>query len=107
MPIAMLSSHPNLTLAHVDEVDRRIHEATGGGNANGLIRHWVSGTDAGLTVYEIWESEADLAAFGQLLGPIITEMGLGSGQPVVVPLHTPGPGSPVRPQPPRLGLRKE
>jgi len=41
----------------------------------------------GPAVFEIWESEADLAAFGQLLGPIITEMGLGSGQPVVVPLH--------------------
>jgi hypothetical protein len=47
----------------------------------------VIGADHGLTVYEIWESEEDFRSFGQLLMPIITEMGLGPGQPVITPVY--------------------
>ena len=87
MPIAMYSHHPELTLEQFDEVDRRIHEATGGGEPKGMIHHSVIGADQGVTVYEIWESEEDFQAFGKLLIPIITAMGLGPGHPVIGPVH--------------------
>jgi len=87
MSIAMYSHHPELTLEQFDQIDRRIHEAIGGGEPKGMIYHSVIGADHGLTVYEIWESEEDFRSFGQLLMPIITEMGLGPGQPVITPVY--------------------
>ena len=43
MPIAVYFHHPNLTLEQFDEVDRRVHEATGGAEPGGLIHHSVYG----------------------------------------------------------------
>ena len=87
MPIAIYSHHRELTLEESGQVDRRIHEVIGGGEREGMIHHSVIGADQGLTVYEIWESEEDFRSFGQLLMPIITETGLGPGQPVITPVY--------------------
>jgi len=56
MPIAVYFHHPNLTLEQFDEVDRRVHEATGGAEPKGLIHHCVYGTDGDLQTFEIWAS---------------------------------------------------
>jgi heme-degrading monooxygenase HmoA len=87
MQIAMYSHHPELTLEMFDQIDRQIHAALGGGEPKGMIHHSVIGAGQGVTVYEIWESEEDFQAFGQLLLPIIAEMGLGPGHPVISPVY--------------------
>ena len=87
MPIAVYFHHPNLTLEQFDEVDRRVHEATGGAEPGGLIHHSVYGADGDLQTFEIWASGDAFEAFGQLLRPIITELGVQAGQPVIMPLH--------------------
>jgi hypothetical protein len=86
MRIAMYSHHPDLTLEMFDQIDRRIHEALGG-EPKGMIHHSVIGAGQGVTVYEIWESEEEFQAFGQLLMPIIADFGLGPGHPVISPVH--------------------
>jgi len=87
MQIAMYSHHPDLALEKFDEIDRRIHEALGGGEPKGMVQHSVTGAGRGVRVYEIWESEEDFRAFGEVLLPIIAEMGLGPGQPVISPVY--------------------
>ena len=87
MPIAVYFHHPGLTLETFDEVDRRVHKATGGAEPGGLLHHSVYGTDGNLHTFEIWASAGAFQAFGQLLMPIITELGVQAGQPVIVPLH--------------------
>ncbi len=68
-------------------MDRRVHEATGGAEPKGLIHHSVYGTDEDLQTFEIWASGDAFEAFGQLLMPIIAELGVQAGQPVIMPLH--------------------
>ena len=87
MPIAVYFHHPNLTLEQFDQVDRRVHEATGGAEPKGLIHHSVYGTDGDLQTFEIWASGDAFEAFGQLLMPIIAELGVQAGQQVIMPLH--------------------
>jgi len=52
-----------------------------------MVQHSVTGAGRGVRVYEIWESEEDFRAFGEVLLPIIAEMGLGPGQPVISPVY--------------------
>jgi len=85
--IAVLFYHPNLTLDAFDEVDRRMHDAIGGGEPAGLIHHSVSGEDGALTTFEIWNSEEEFAAFGAVLMPIVQELELEAGLPTIMPLH--------------------
>ena len=87
MPITVYFHHPNLTLEQFDDVDRRVHQATGGAEPEGLIHHPVYGTDGDLQIFEIWASGDTFEAFGQLLMPIIAELGVQAGQPVIMPLH--------------------
>ena len=63
MPIVVYFHHPNLTLEQFDEVDRRVHEATGGAEPEGLIHHSVYGTDGDLQTFEIWASGDAFEAF--------------------------------------------
>jgi len=87
MQIAMYSQHPELTLEMFDQIDRLVHASLGGGEPKGMIHHSVIGADQGVTVFEIWESQEDFEAFGKVLVPIITEMGLGPGHPVISPVY--------------------
>jgi len=38
-------------------------------------------------IYDIWEFQADFAAFGQVMMPILAELGLDPGEPKVLPVH--------------------
>jgi hypothetical protein len=86
-PIAVYFRHPDLSLEAFDEVDRRVHEATGGAEPDGLLHHSVYGTDGDLHTFEIWDSADAFEAFGRLLMPIIAELGVQAGQPFIMPLH--------------------
>ena len=87
MAIAVYFHPPALTLAQFDEVDRRAHEAIGGGEPKGNIHSSVFGTDGNLMIYHIWETREDFEAFGKVLMPIIAELGLDPGQPEIMPVH--------------------
>ncbi|MGH8975443.1 MAG: hypothetical protein ACRD0C_19835 [Acidimicrobiia bacterium] len=43
-------------------------------------------TATGFTVVDVWQSEADFAAFAELLGPVLAELGL-HAEPRIYPLH--------------------
>jgi hypothetical protein len=80
--------HPSgLTLERFDEVDRRVHEVIGRDQPKGNIHQSVFGTDGDLMIYDIWESAEDFEAFGQVMMPVLEELGLDPGEPQVLPVH--------------------
>jgi len=52
----------------------------------GLVHHSCFGEGDGLMVYEVWESEERLAAFGPHLMPVLEEHQVDAGQPQVMPV---------------------
>jgi hypothetical protein len=87
MSIAVYFHPPGLTLEQFDEIDRRVHEAIGGGEPKGNLHLSVFGTDGDLMIYDIWESQADFEAFGQTMMAILAELGIDPGKPRVMPVH--------------------
>jgi hypothetical protein len=61
--------------ARYDEVIRRL-EGAGAGAPDGRIYHFCYGDRDRLQVIDVYDSPADLAAFGASLMPILQEMGV-------------------------------
>jgi hypothetical protein len=69
-----------------DETIRRL-EAAGAGRPKGRLFHSCFGEGDSLSVYDVWESQADFETFGKTLMPILAEIGLDPGKPDIVPMH--------------------
>ena len=80
--------HPiALTAEKYDETVRRL-DAAGVMPPAGLDYHVCFGSDGDLRVSEIWESPEHFAEFGEVLLPILSEVGIEfSGPPEVFPVH--------------------
>ena len=52
----------------------------------GLVHHSCFGEGEGLMVYEVWETQDALDAFGQKLMPVLQQQNLDPGQPQVMPV---------------------
>ncbi|MGH9165215.1 MAG: hypothetical protein ACRDZW_06880 [Acidimicrobiales bacterium] len=59
-------------------------EADGSFPADGMLHHSCFGEPDHLMVYEVWESQEKLDAFGARLMPILQELGIDPGQPSVM-----------------------
>jgi hypothetical protein len=80
--------HPNrMTVKQFEETHRRLVEA-GAAAPNGRIHHSCFGTGGDLMVYDIWESMQAFEAFGQVLMPILADIGVDVGQPAVMDVHS-------------------
>jgi hypothetical protein len=69
-----------------DEVIKRL-EAAGAGAPEGRSFHVALETNGEIQVFDIWESQAALDAFGAVLMPIMAEFGADPGQPVPARVH--------------------
>ena len=79
--------HPaSLSTQQYDDATRRL-ELAGAGKPKGRLFHSAFGEGSSLSVYEVWESQADLDAFGKTLMPILAEVGIEPGTPDIVPMH--------------------
>jgi hypothetical protein len=79
--------HPeSLSSKQYDEVISRL-EAAGAGSPKGRTHHSSFGDDGHMMVYEVWESQEDMDAFGATLMPILAEVGINPGQAQIMPLH--------------------
>jgi hypothetical protein len=85
MAIAVYFNPEKMTLAKFNETHRRLTEA-GAANPAGRIHHSCFGADGELMVYDIWESQEAFEAFGATLGPILAEVGINAGDPMVMPI---------------------
>ena len=86
MAIAMYFNPPSMSAAQYDDVIKRL-EAAGQGTPKGRTHHSAFGTPDQLMVFDVWNSQEEFDAFGETLMPVLAEVGVDPGQPVVMPVH--------------------
>lgn len=93
MAVILVHHGPSLTR---DRYEAAVRKITGGRNrlespadwpVEGLIVHSAGESPDGFRVVDVWESEESAGRFGQILGPILQEVGV-TDQPQVYPAHT-------------------
>jgi hypothetical protein len=65
-----------------DEAIRQL-EAAGAGSPQGRIHHIALERDGEVQVFDVWESQEAMEAFGPTLMPILAGLGVDPGQPMV------------------------
>jgi hypothetical protein len=64
-------------LDQYDQVIQRMGFSPGGAGAPGGLFHWVTKTDAGIRVTDVWESREQFDQFAQdKIGPLTAEVGI-------------------------------
>jgi hypothetical protein len=75
MAIGLIMDFEGGTLDQYDQVVEKM--ALGGKVPDGAHFHWVTKTDDGIRVVDVWEDPAKFAAFSEeKIGPITAEVGL-------------------------------
>ena len=86
MAIGVYINPASATAAQYDEIIRRL-DAAGAGKPAGRLYHACFGSGDKLQVFDIWESQQAFDKFGETLIPIVQEVGIDLGQPMVEPVH--------------------
>ncbi len=85
--LARFTAAPGVTTEQYDEVLRRL-EPLGNWPPAGLAYHVAFRSDGRLRVSEVWDSRAQMDAFGEHLMPVLKDVGIElSGEPEVVEIH--------------------
>jgi hypothetical protein len=85
MSVLIRFAPASLTAEQYDESVKRLEE--GEWPPDGLDYHVCFGSEGNLRVSEIWDSQEQLAAFGERLMPILAEIGIEAGEPEVIEIH--------------------
>jgi hypothetical protein len=93
MPVVLVHQGPTLTQERYEETVRRL---TGGKShlespadwpVPGLLVHAAGQGDDGFRVIDVWESEDACRRFGDMLAPILADIGV-KEQPELYPAHS-------------------
>jgi hypothetical protein len=77
MAVAAILDFEGGTLDQYDQVIGRMGFEPGGAGAPGGLFHWVTETDNGIRVTDVWESREQFQRFAEeKIGPLTQEMGL-------------------------------
>ena len=77
MAAAVVMDFEGATLEQYDKVIQKMGFRRGGPGAPGAYGHWVTKTDTGIRVTDVWESKAKFEAFGQeQIGPLTASVGI-------------------------------
>jgi hypothetical protein len=77
MPIAVILDLSGGTLDQYDQVGQRLGFTKGGSGPPGMLFHWVTKSDDGIRVVDIWESRERFERFSEeTIGPASQEVGL-------------------------------
>ena len=86
MSVLVRFTPASLTAAQYEESVRKLEDA-GEFPPDGMDYHVCFGTDGSLRVSEIWDSQEQLAAFGEKLLPVLSEIGIEPGEPELIQIH--------------------
>ena len=86
MSVLIRFAPASLTAEQYDESIRRLEES-GAFPPDGLDYHVCFGAEGNLRVSEIWDSHAELEAFGERLMPILADIGIEPGNPELMEIH--------------------
>jgi hypothetical protein len=77
MPIGVQQEFSGTTLAQYDQVIQKMGFRSGGPGAPGALFHWVTKTDAGIRVVDVWESREIFEKFAAAkIGPLTAQAGI-------------------------------
>jgi hypothetical protein len=77
MTVAIVMDFEGATLDQYDEVIRSMGFSPGGKGAPGALGHWVTKTDTGIRVTDLWSTRELFDAFGeQKIGPLTAAAGI-------------------------------
>ena len=77
MAVGVVLEFEGATLAQYDEIIDKMGLTPGGSGGPGGMFHWVTETDSGLRVTDVWESQEHFDTFSEeQIGPISAEVGL-------------------------------
>lgn len=91
MAIGVYFNPESMNTAQYDDVMERLN-AAGASKPAGRLYHSCFGSGDKLQVFDIWESQEAFDKFGETLMPLLQEVGLDPGQPMVEPVHNIVPG---------------
>ena len=86
MALTITFSPTNMSTSRYDEVLRRL-AAAGAGAPSGRLFHTCFGPANQLRVVDVWASQAQFDQFGEVLVPILKELGVDQGAPDIQPQH--------------------
>lgn len=92
MAVVLIHQGPTLTQEKYDEVVRRFTEGKDAVESpsdwpvDGLLSHAAGEAPSGFRVVDVWESEEACRRFGDVLMPILQEIGV-TEQPEIYPVH--------------------
>jgi hypothetical protein len=77
MPVAVVLDFEGATLDQYDQVVERMGLTPGGSGPPGSLFHWVTATDGGFRVTDVWETQEQFDRFAQeRIGPDSAAVGL-------------------------------
>jgi hypothetical protein len=81
MAVAVEQKFPGATLDQYDRVVQKMGFSPGGAGAPGGLFHWVTKTDEGLLIVDVWETKEQFERFAQeQIEPYAREVGF-PGEP--------------------------
>ena len=86
MALGFYFSPTSFTAADYDQLLGEL-EAAGAGTPAGRLYHVALETDGQIRVFDAWDSQESLDAFGETLVPLMTALGADPGQPSVSKVH--------------------
>jgi hypothetical protein len=86
MAITVVFTPASMTTTQYDEIIKRLEQA-GAGTPAGRLYHVCYGSGEQLRVTDVWESGETFEQFGQTLMPILQQLGVDPGQPMISPAH--------------------
>lgn len=86
MALSFYFTPDGFTPEQYDETIARL-EAAGAGSPPGRLFHAALESDGKIQVFDIWESQEALEAFGPTLMPIMAALGGEPGTPMVAPVR--------------------
>lgn len=86
MAIGIYFSAAGMSAAKYDECIKVLKKA-GAGNPPGRSYHACFGPKENLMVFDVWTSQAAFDKFGKTLMPILQQIGIDPGTPMVMPVH--------------------
>ena len=91
MALGIYFVHEGFTPEKYTQAIQRLDEA-GEGSPKGRSSHFALESDGSIQVFDVWESQEDFDAFGATLVPILTELGVKLGAPMVATVYNSIPG---------------
>jgi hypothetical protein len=77
MAVAVILEFENTSLEQYDQVVQKMGFSPGGAGAPGGIFHWVTETNGGIRVTDVWESKETFEQFAEsTIGPLTAEVGI-------------------------------